>query len=300
VQDLQNQCEKVEEHKSRTEERLVNRVVELEFDRASDSQTLRQAQDMLNTLRAEMASAQEHKEQIAAKCKEVIVCTSELADDLMSILVEMESDTARTVQWGAEKVSMRFYNGQLQEQVAQLQDDIDALLNQQRSVKADHQAAMKKMGDQCTELQQCVAVLEREKSDVLTELAMLRESHDSRPTQSAPQGEDLQRYLDLMVENGRLECEKFQTRQEVERTRSDSMRAAAMRAALRGRALQQQQRAIDSWRGCAAGSRFSARQSRLFTTKMRRRCFQRCFVGWLVGSREKGRMDRCIIRSISR
>ena len=55
----------------------MNRVVELEFDRASDSQTLKQAQELLNTLRAEMASAQEHKEQIAAKCKEVIVCTSE-------------------------------------------------------------------------------------------------------------------------------------------------------------------------------------------------------------------------------
>ena len=221
-----------------------------------------------------MARAQEQKVQIAARCKEMIDYASELADDLMSILVEMESETARTVQqWSAVKESMRFYNGQLQEQAAQMQDDIDALLNQQRLVNADHQAAIKEMGDQCAELQQ-----------------------------NAVTGTDenlQERCLDLMAENGRLVCEKFQTRQEAQRTqsRANLLSAAAMRAMMRGKALQQQQRAIDSWRGCcAAGSRFLARHSRLIITKMRRSCF----VWWLVATREKARLGRRAIRSISR
>ena len=91
---------------------------------------------------AEAEARQQHMRQ---RLQHAARSLGELAGEMAGLVASLEESLVglerERVQWRAEKMTVTFYNAQLQAEVTLLHDDIDVLLNQKRAVEDDARAS---------------------------------------------------------------------------------------------------------------------------------------------------------------
>lgn len=117
----------------------------------------------------ESLQAQAHADmQKTIQLQSAASCVCELVGEFALVIKNLELyliDQLKDprVQRMAKRTSMEFDNSHLQQQVTQLQDDIDALLNQKRAVEDDAHHQLDNLRCQYVDLQRHVTDLEEEK-----------------------------------------------------------------------------------------------------------------------------------------